>query len=48
MEITKIKVTEPVAELDGDEMTRIIWKAIKDELILPFLDLKILYFDLGI
>jgi isocitrate dehydrogenase len=47
MEITKIKVTEPVAELDGDEMTRIIWKAIKDELILPFLDLNILYFDLG-
>jgi isocitrate dehydrogenase len=48
MEIQKIKVTEPVAELDGDEMTRIIWKAIKDELILPFLDLNILYFDLGI
>ncbi len=38
----------PVAELDGDEMTRIIWKAIKDELILPFLDLQIQYFDLGI
>ena len=41
-------MTEPVAELDGDEMTRIIWKAIKDELILPFLDLNIQYFDLGI
>ena len=36
-----------MAELDGDEMTRIIWKVIKDELILPFLDLDILYFDLG-
>lgn len=44
----RIKVSNPVAELDGDEMTRIIWKSIKDELILPFLDLKILYFDLGI
>ena len=43
----KIKVTNPVAELDGDEMTRIIWKAIKDELIFPFLDLPIKYFDLG-
>ena len=48
MEGGKIKVTEPVAELDGDEMTRIIWKAIKDQLILPFLDLNIQYFDLGI
>jgi isocitrate dehydrogenase len=43
----KIKVTEPVVEMDGDEMTRIIWKMIKDQLILPFLDLKIQYFDLG-
>jgi isocitrate dehydrogenase len=43
----KIVVANPVAELDGDEMTRIIWKYIKDDLILPFLDLKILYFDLG-
>lgn len=41
-------MTEPVVELDGDEMTRIIWKAIKDHLILPFLDLDIKYFDLGI
>lgn len=48
MEFEKIKVENPVAELDGDEMTRIIWKAIKDELILPFLDLNIKYFDLGI
>jgi isocitrate dehydrogenase len=47
MEGGKIKVANPVAELDGDEMTRIIWKAIKDELILPFLDLQIQYFDLG-
>jgi isocitrate dehydrogenase len=37
----KIKVSEPVVEMDGDEMTRIIWKMIKDQLILPFLDLKI-------
>jgi isocitrate dehydrogenase len=44
----KIKVTNPVVELDGDEMTRIIWKFIKDKLILPYLDLDIKYFDLGI
>ena len=43
----KIKVSNSVAELDGDEMARIIWKAIKDELIFPFLDLPIKYFDLG-
>lgn len=43
----KISVKNPVAELDGDEMTRIIWKLIKDKLILPFLDLNIQYFDLG-
>jgi isocitrate dehydrogenase len=48
MEFPKIKVENPVAELDGDEMTRIIWKAIKDYLIFPFLDLNIKYFDLGI
>lgn len=46
--MTKIKVANPVAELDGDEMTRIIWKFIKDKLILPYLDLDIKYFDLGI
>ncbi len=44
----KIKVNNPVAELDGDEMTRIIWKFIKDKLILPYVDLNIRYFDLGI
>lgn len=47
MEGKKIKVQNPVAELDGDEMTRIIWKLIKDKLITPFLDLNIQYFDLG-
>ena len=44
----KIKVLHPVVELDGDEMTRIIWKFIKDQLIFPYLDLDIKYFDLGI
>lgn len=45
--MTKIKVDNPVVELDGDEMTRIIWKFIKDKLILPYLDLDIQYYDLG-
>lgn len=44
----KIKVANPVVELDGDEMTRIIWAYIKDKLILPYLDLDIKYYDLGI
>ena len=44
----KIKVENPVVELDGDEMTRIIWKFIKDKLITPYLDVDIKYFDLGI
>src|SRR5258707_3613928 len=44
----KIKVANPVVELDGDEMTRIIWQFIKDSLILPYLDVELLYFDLGI
>jgi isocitrate dehydrogenase len=44
----KIKVANPVVELDGDEMTRIIWAFIKDKLILPYLDLDIKYYDLGI
>lgn len=44
----KIKVANPVVELDGDEMTRIIWKFIKDKLILPYLDVDIKYFDLSI
>ncbi|MFM7638254.1 MAG: NADP-dependent isocitrate dehydrogenase [Bacteroidota bacterium] len=43
----KIKVANPVVELDGDEMTRIIWRFIKDKLILPYLDVDIKYFDLG-
>ena len=46
--MTKIKVANPVVELDGDEMTRVIWKFIKDKLILSYLDLEIKYFDLGI
>ncbi len=46
--MAKIKVQNPVVELDGDEMTRIIWKTIKDKLILPYLDLDIKYFDLGV
>jgi len=45
--MAKIKVANPVVDLDGDEMTRIIWKLIKDKLILPFLDLPIEYYDLG-
>ena len=44
----KIKVTGAIAELDGDEMTRIIWKMIKDKLIHPYLDVTLDYFDLGI
>lgn len=44
----KIKMTTPLVEMDGDEMTRIIWKIIKDELILPFVDLKVEYYDLGL
>jgi len=46
--MAKIKVANPVVELDGDEMTRIIWKFIKDQLILPYLELDIKYYDLGI
>ena len=44
----KIKVENPIVELDGDEMTRIIWKFIKDKLILPYIEVDIKYFDLGI
>src|SRR6201994_3023645 len=44
----KIKVVNPVVELDGDEMTRIIWSFIKEQLILPYLDVDLKYFDLGI
>ena len=46
--MNKIKVSNPIVELDGDEMTRVIWNYIKQELILPYLDLDIKYFDLGI
>jgi isocitrate dehydrogenase len=45
--MSKIKVKNPIVELDGDEMTRIIWKFIKDKLILPYLDVDLLYYDLG-
>lgn len=44
----KIKIKNPVVELDGDEMTRIIWKLIKDKLILPYLDINLEYYDLGV
>ena len=46
--MTKIKVKNPVVEMDGDEMTRIIWQLIKDKLIHPYLDIDLLYYDLGI
>ena len=46
--MTKIQMTTPLVEMDGDEMTRILWKMIKDELILPFVDLKTEYYDLGL
>jgi isocitrate dehydrogenase len=46
--VAKIKVVNPVVELDGDEMTRIIWQFIKDQLILPYLDVDLRYYDLGI
>ena len=46
--MAKISVDNPVVELDGDEMTRIIWQMIKDKLILPWLDVDLLYYDLSI
>src|SRR6266702_2365758 len=46
--MAKIKVANAVVELDGDEMTRIIWQNIKDQLILPYLDIELEYYDLGI
>ena len=46
--MAKIKVANPVVEMDGDEMTRIIWQLIKDKLIHPYLDIDLLYYDLGI
>ena len=44
----KIRMTTPLVEMDGDEMTRILWKIIKEELICPFVDLKSEYYDLGL
>jgi len=44
----KIKVTTPLVEIDGDEMTKIMWKIIKDKFILPYLDIKLEYYDLSI
>ena len=46
--MTKIKVANPVVEINGDEMTRIIWEFIKEQLILPYIDVKLLYYDLGL
>src|SRR3954462_10591914 len=46
--MAKVKVSNPIVELDGDEMTRIIWAFIKEQLILPYLDVDLKYFDLGI
>ena len=46
--MSKITMTTPLVEMDGDEMTRILWKMIKDELLLPFIDLKTEYYDLGL
>ena len=46
--MAKIQMTTPLVEMDGDEMTRILWQMIKDELILPYVDLKSEYYDLGL
>ena len=46
--MSKIRMTTPLVEMDGDEMTRILWADIKDMLILPFVDLKTEYYDLGL
>ena len=46
--MSKIKVKNPVVELDGDEMTRVIWTFIKEKLIFPYIDLGVEYYDLGI
>ena len=48
MNMDKIKMTTPLVEMDGDEMTRILWQMIKDELLLPYIDLKTEYYDLGL
>ena len=46
--MAKIQMTTPLVEMDGDEMTRVLWQIIKDELLLPFIDLKTEYYDLGL
>src|SRR3984885_900390 len=46
--MAKIKVQNPIVELDGDEMTRVIWSFIREQLILPYLDVELEYYDLGI
>ncbi len=46
--MNKVKLKNPIVEMDGDEMTRIIWKVIRDKLILPHLDVELKYYDLGV
>ena len=46
--MNKIKMTTPLVEMDGDEMTRVLWQMIKDELLLPFVELNTEYYDLGL
>ena len=46
--MTKIKMTTPIVEMDGDEMTRILWRMIKDNLLTPFIELNTEYYDLGL
>ena len=46
--MNKIKVRNPIVEMDGDEMTRIIWKMIREKLILPYLEVELKYYDLGV
>lgn len=46
--MARIAMTTPLVEMDGDEMTRIIWQMIKDDLLLPYVDLKTEYYDLGL
>ena len=46
--MSKIRVKTPIVEIDGDEMTRIMWKMVKDRLLLPFLDMDLEYYDLHI
>jgi isocitrate dehydrogenase len=46
--MAKIRMANPIVEMDGDEMTRIIWRMIKDELLLPFIELNTEYYDLGL